>query len=196
MLSPTRTPVRAPRSPGLAGPGCAPTIARPVRGAGVTIEFSEQVRGPGGAPLSEDDFQIDGSSLGISSFAYDDVSHVATFAPPTLDDRAWHTIRVSGAIQDLAGNKLAGTTSGAEPGADHCWIDLAVLRADFQQDYDVDVFDRTQFLAAWTDQNGQTGVGLSADYQCDGDVDVPDRTQFLEGWAGNNGIAIGSPPSH
>ncbi|MCP4593912.1 MAG: hypothetical protein GY842_24520 [bacterium] len=162
----------------------------------IELAFSENVRGPGGIPLSVDDFEVDGSSAAITNFSYDDVSYVVTFTFPDLADVAWHTIRVSGVIEDICGNQLFGNTSWGVPGADDYWIDVGVLCADFQQDGDVDVFDRTQFLAAWTNQNGGVGDDLSADHQCDGDVDVFDRTQFLACWTDNNGMSIGSSPDH
>ena len=164
--------------------------ACPINSNGVVIEFGEDVRGPGGIPLSAGDFEVDGSSAAIMNFTYDDVSYVVTFTHPGLADVAWHTIWVSGAIEDLAGNQLDGNTSGGAPGADDYWIDVGVFCADFQQDSDVDVFDRTQFLAAWT------GGDVTADQQCDGDVDVFDRTQFLACWTDNNGLSIGPPPTH
>ena len=162
----------------------------------IEIVFSEDVRGPGGIPLGIEDFAVNGSLVAITGFDYDDVSHVVTLAFLDLADVAWHTIWVSGAIEDVCGNKLVGNTSGGLPGEDDYWIDIGVLCADFQQDGDVDVFDRTQFLAAWTDQNGDVGNNLSADYQCDGDVDVFDRTQFLACWTDANGLDIGRPPEH
>lgn len=162
----------------------------------VVVAFSEEVRGPGGDSLGIGDFEVDGSSDSIITLEYDSDTHVATLAVLELTDVAWHVVRVSGAIEDLAGNQLVGNTTGGVPGSNHHWIDIGILHADFQQDGDVDVFDRTQFLAAWTDQQGSSGDDLTADYQCDGDVDVFDRTQFLATWTDNFGLSIGSPPEH
>jgi len=156
----------------------------------IIIAFSASVRGPGGAPLSAADFEVDGSSVGVTAFSYDDATHTVSFSFPELSDAAWHTIRVSGAIEGLFGSKLDGNTSAPSPGNDHYWIDLGVLRADFQKDGDVDVFDRTQFLAAWTSRD------LRSDYQCDGDIDVFHRTQFLASWTLSNATRIGPQPSH
>ena len=168
-------------------------------GCGVTdisIGFSEDVRGSGGSQITAQDFAVNGSSAAISNFAYDGASHVVSFTVPELEGVSWHTIQVNGAIEDTGGKKLAGNVAGATPGLNHHCIDVGILRGDFQQDYDVDVFDRTQFLASWTTQNGSTGADLEADYQCDSDVDVFDRTQFLANWTVANGQDIGAPPSH
>ena len=168
-------------------------------GCGVTevsIGFSEDVRGSGGSQISAQDFAVNGSSAVISNFSYDGTSHVVSFTIPELAGVSWHTIKVNGDIEDTEGKKLAGNVTGAAPGLNHHWIDVGVLRGDFQQDHDVDVFDRTQFLASWTTQNGSTGTDLEADYQCDSDVDVFDRTQFLANWTVANGQDIGAPPSH
>ena len=162
----------------------------------VTITFSSHVLGPGGAPLGPADFQVDGDSSGINGFTYDSALHAATFHFPALADRAWHTIRISGAIQDSSARRLLGNTTAAAPGTNHYWIDVAVLRGDFQKDGDVDVFDRIQFLTAWTSQNGSVGAGLSADYDCTGGVDSADRDAFLSAWTTNYGLSLGPRPTH
>ena len=156
----------------------------------IGIAFSEPVRGAGGVPLAVTDFKVDGSSDAIVGVSYDDELYEVTLTIAPLSDRTWHTVMVDGAIEDLAGTKLDGNTTGGVPGTDHYWIDIGVQCGDFQQDEDVDVIDRTQFLAAWT--NGDP----TADHQCDGDVDVIDRTQFLACWTDNEGTDIGPPPSH
>ncbi len=160
------------------------------------IWFSEDVRSAGGGNLSAADFEVDGSAAGITGFDYDSVEHRVAFYYTSLTDNAWHTIRVSGGVENLLGSKLDGNTDGAAPGSDHHWIDVAVLRGDFQQDGDVDAMDKEQHLGVWVFQFGDEGEDLCADYECDGDVDAFDRTEFLTTWTSNQGSDIGPAPAH
>ncbi|MBI1827336.1 MAG: hypothetical protein HYR83_13225 [Planctomycetes bacterium] len=162
----------------------------------VEIVFSENVSGPGGKALTANEFAIDGFSSSIHAFQYDELSHTATFVFDAVADASWHSIRINGTIQNGCGNPLRGNASGGTAGNGDFWIDFAVLCGDFQRDGDVDVFDRTQYLAQWTSENGVVGDNLLADFQCDGDTDVFDRTQFLTCWTRNNGAVLGSPPQH
>lgn len=162
--------------------------------ATVSVIFSEDVRAPGGGPLHAGLVQVDGGSAAVTEFSYESATHRLHIGFAPISSIGWHAVRLHGSMEDAQGEPLNGNTTGAEPGADHHWIDIGLLPADFDGNFRVAAPDRADFLVCW---NGEYGVsGSACDHQCDGDVDVFDRIQFLRDWSLRLGTNIGPPPGH